>query len=133
LAPDAVDGRGVAGAAHPTNTGLGRVAEPFLFAVQRASAPRHHKVVPGQQTLTTGQMAKPAAALADVTLHGLRCTAVIRLRRAGLSVGQIGDIAGMSLATIERYCRFADRKTSGQAALVQLTNNAATVKRRRQL
>jgi hypothetical protein len=188
LAPDAVDGRGVAGAAHPTNTGLGRVAEPFLFAVQRASAPRHHKVVPGQQTLTTGQMAKPAAALdvasvdgncrqytsieiatwekrpgpfllqangkpysrklfwkhfdearesipelADVTLHGLRRTAVIRLRRAGLSVGQIGDIAGMSLATIERYCRFADRKTSGQAALVQLTNNAATVKRRRQL
>ncbi len=59
--------------------------------------------------------------LADVTLHGLRCTAVIRLRRAGLSIGQIGDIAGMSLATIERYCRFADRKTSGQAALVQLT------------
>jgi integrase len=59
--------------------------------------------------------------LADVTLHGLRCTAVIRLRRAGLSVGQIGDIVGMSLATIERYCRFADRKTSGQAALVQLT------------
>jgi len=71
--------------------------------------------------------------LADVTLHGLRATAVIRLRRAGLSVGQIGDIAGMSLATIERYCRFADRKTSGQAALVQLTSNAATVKRRRKL
>jgi integrase len=58
--------------------------------------------------------------LANVTLHGLRCNAVIRLRRAGLSVGQIGDITGMSLATIERYCRFADRKTSGQAALVQL-------------
>jgi hypothetical protein len=27
----------------------------------------------------------------------------------------------MSLAMIERYCRFADRKTSGQAALVRLT------------
>jgi integrase len=71
--------------------------------------------------------------LADVTLHGLRCTAVIRLRRAGLSVGQIGDIVGMSLATIERYCRFADRKTSGQAALVQLTGRkpreVRTVKR----
>jgi integrase len=59
--------------------------------------------------------------LADVTLHGLRATATIRLRRAGLSVPQIGDITGMSLKTIERYCRFADRKASGQAALVQLT------------
>jgi hypothetical protein len=44
--------------------------------------------------------------LADVTLHGPRATATIRLRRAGLSVPQIGDITGMSLKTIERYCRF---------------------------
>jgi integrase len=58
--------------------------------------------------------------LADVTLHGLRCTAVIRLRRAGLSTGQIGDITGMSLQTIQKYCRFADRKASGQAALLKL-------------
>ena len=56
-----------------------------------------------------------------------------QIAKAGLSVGQIGDIAGMSLATIERYCRFADRKTRGRAALVQLTSNAATVKRRRKL
>ncbi len=59
-------------------------------------------------------------ALAQTTLHGLRCTAVIRLRRAGLSVGTIGDIVGMSLSMIERYCRFADRKISGQAALISL-------------
>jgi hypothetical protein len=32
----------------------------------------------------------------------------------------ISDITGMSMATIERYCRFADRKTSGQAVLVRL-------------
>lgn len=62
--------------------------------------------------------------LAGVTLHGLRCTAVIRLRRAGLSTGQIGDIVGMSLATIERYCRFADRKISGKAALQTLTRTS---------
>ncbi|MBM3654946.1 MAG: integrase [Alphaproteobacteria bacterium] len=62
--------------------------------------------------------------LAGVTLHGLRCTAVIRLRLAGLSTGQIGDIVGMSLATIERYCRFADRKTSGKAALLTLQRTA---------
>ncbi|WP_238179965.1 tyrosine-type recombinase/integrase [Methylobacterium oxalidis] len=59
-------------------------------------------------------------ALAGATLHGLRCTAVVRLRRAGLSTGQISDITGMSLAMIERYCRFADKKASGQAALVSL-------------
>jgi integrase len=43
--------------------------------------------------------------LAGVTLHGLRCTAVINLCRAGLSVPQISDIVGMSLATVQRYCR----------------------------
>jgi integrase len=64
--------------------------------------------------------------LAHVTLHGLRCTAVTRLRRAGLASGQIGDITGMSLATIERYCRFADRKTSGQVALLKLTGRKRT-------
>jgi integrase len=58
--------------------------------------------------------------LADATLHGLRCTAVINLRRAGLEIAQIGDIVGMSLATIQRYCRFADAKKSGQAALIRL-------------
>jgi integrase len=58
--------------------------------------------------------------LANVTLHGLRCTAVIRLRQAGLSVSQICDIVGMSLATVQRYSRFADRKEGGKAALVML-------------
>jgi integrase len=61
--------------------------------------------------------------LADVTLHGLRCTAVVRLRRQGLSAPQISDITGMSLAMIQRYCRFADRKINGQAALIFLTAN----------
>lgn len=72
--------------------------------------------------------------LAGVTLHGLRCTAVARLRRAGLSIGQIGDIVGMSLATIERYCRFVDRKASGKAALDALKRSEAkapTVKRQK--
>ena len=64
--------------------------------------------------------------LAEVTLHGLRCTAVIRLRRAGLSVGQIGDIVGMSLGTITRYCRFADRKSGGKAALIQMAGYRTT-------
>ncbi|MGV3553104.1 tyrosine-type recombinase/integrase [Rhizobium sp.] len=62
--------------------------------------------------------------LKSATLHGLRCTAVIRLRREGLSIGQIQDIVGMSLAMIERYCRFADKKTSGKAALLSLERTA---------
>jgi len=63
--------------------------------------------------------------LADVTLHGLRCTAVINLRRHGLSVPSISDIVGMSLGTVQRYCRFADRKESGKAALEILAERRA--------
>ena len=63
-------------------------------------------------------------ALADVTLHGLRATAVVRLRREGLTTLQISDIVGMSPPMIERYCRFADKKESGKAALISLTERA---------
>lgn len=59
--------------------------------------------------------------LEGVTLHGLRATAVVRLRREGLTTLQISDITGMSLQMIERYCRFADKKASGKAALISLS------------
>jgi hypothetical protein len=68
--------------------------------------------------------------LADVTLHGLRCSAVIHLRRAGLAVPQISDIVGMSLATVQRYCRFADRKESGKAALEILAERRTSKQRK---
>jgi integrase len=68
--------------------------------------------------------------LAEVTLHGLRCTAVIRLRQAGLSVPQISDIVGMSLQTVTRYCRFADRKTGGKEALIKLEDHKAAKAKR---
>lgn len=68
--------------------------------------------------------------ITNVTLHGLRCTAVIRLRQAGLSVPQISDIVGMSLATVQRYCRFADRKESGRAALVMLDERRTAKERK---
>jgi|SRR5450755_3509184 len=68
--------------------------------------------------------------LAEVTLHGLRCTAVIRLRQAGLSVPQISDIVGMSLQTVTRYCRFADRKTGGKEALIKLEDHKASKAKR---
>lgn len=58
--------------------------------------------------------------LIGCTLHGLRGTRVIELRRAGLTPLQIQDQIGMSLAMIERYCRFADKKASGKASVVSL-------------
>jgi integrase len=72
---------------------------------------------------------KEIASLKGVTLHGLRATAVIRLRRAGLSTAQIQDVIGMSLAMIERYARFADRKASGQAAILRLSDAAQKIGR----
>jgi integrase len=72
--------------------------------------------------------------LKGVTLHGLRCTAAIRLRDAGLEVPQISNIMGMTMITIQRYVRFADRKASGKAALIKLSDaQAKRTKQARQL
>jgi integrase len=68
--------------------------------------------------------------LAGVTLHGLRCTAAIRLRQAGLSVPQISDIMGMSMQTITRYCKHAERKSGGKEALIKLEEHRASKERR---
>jgi DNA-binding CsgD family transcriptional regulator len=58
--------------------------------------------------------------LMGLTLHGLRATAVINLRRAGLSYAQIGDIVGMSAKQVEGYCRNADMRSNSRAALTHL-------------
>jgi integrase len=58
--------------------------------------------------------------LAGATFHGLRGTRVVELRQRGATSTQIQDQVGMSLAMIERYCRFADKKANGQAAVVAL-------------
>jgi integrase len=59
-------------------------------------------------------------ACAGLVLHGLRATAVVRLRRAGCTSQQISDMIGLSVQMIERYCRFADQKKNAIAALDQL-------------
>jgi len=58
--------------------------------------------------------------LHGLTLHGLRATAVISLRRAGLSFAQIGDIVGMGAKMVEHYCRNADMRSNSRAALTHL-------------
>ena len=59
-------------------------------------------------------------ALTGATLHGLRSTRVVELRRLGLSSSQIQDQVGMSLTMIDRYSRFADKKANGKASVVSL-------------
>ena len=58
--------------------------------------------------------------LKGLALHGLRATAVISHRRAGLSYAQIGDIVGMSAKMVERYCKNADMRSNSRAALTHL-------------
>ena len=71
------------------------------------------------------QAIKTIPALKGCTLHGLRATAVIRLKRAGLSVSMIADMVGMSVAMVSRYTRFDDKRASGKAGLVILAEQAA--------
>lgn len=68
--------------------------------------------------------------LAGVTLHGLRCTAAIRLKQAGLPVPQISDIMGMSMQTIARYVKHAERKSGGKEALIRLEEHRASKAKR---
>jgi integrase len=58
--------------------------------------------------------------LAGLTLHGLRATAIVRLRRAGVSTGLISSLVGLSESMVNRYCRFAVQKDNAIAAVIQL-------------
>jgi integrase len=57
---------------------------------------------------------------ADLSMHGLRATAVVRLRRAGATALQIGDMVGMSEQMVKRYCRFSVQRENALAAVVYL-------------
>ena len=60
------------------------------------------------------------ASLAGCTLHGLRSTAIVRLRRAGVSTGLISSLVGLSEAMVNHYCRFAVQRDNAIAAVIQL-------------
>lgn len=60
------------------------------------------------------------APLAGCTLHGLRSTAIVRLRQAGVSTGLISSLVGLSENMVNRYCRFATQKDNAIAAVIQL-------------
>jgi integrase len=62
---------------------------------------------------------------ADLVMHGLRGHACVRLRRAGLTAMQIGDMIGMSIPMVERYCRLSVQKENAVAAVIQLRGTVA--------
>jgi integrase len=54
---------------------------------------------------------------ARLVLHGLRATAVVRLRRAGATTGQITGMVGMSELMVNRYCRKSVQRENALAAV----------------
>lgn len=61
---------------------------------------------------------------AGLVLHGLRGTAVVRLRRAGATIPQISDMVGMSPPMVTRYCRYSVQRENALAAVYTLDRTA---------
>lgn len=58
--------------------------------------------------------------LKGLVLHGLRATAVVRLRRAGATTAQISDMVGMSAPMVTRYSRLSVQRENALAAVIHL-------------
>lgn len=67
----------------------------------------------------------------DLTLHGLRGTACVRLLRAGATTRQIADMVGMSEQTVKRYTRFTDQRQNALAGVYHL--DRTTLERKRKM
>jgi integrase len=61
---------------------------------------------------------------AGLVMHGLRGTAVVRLRRAGATIPQISDMVGMSAQMVTRYCRYSVQRENALAAVHILDRTA---------
>jgi integrase len=61
---------------------------------------------------------------AGLVMHGLRGTAVVRLRRAGATIPQISDMVGMSAQMVTRYCRYSIQRENALAAVHILDRTA---------
>jgi len=60
------------------------------------------------------------APLKGLVFHGLRATAVVRLRRAGATTAQISDMVGMSAPMVTRYSRLSVQRENALAAVIHL-------------
>ncbi len=71
-----------------------------------------------------------------LSFHGLRASAVIRLRRLGLTDAEVASIIGMSVPMVSRYSRRANQWLNATAALDRLEgiereqNNVVTIGRK---
>lgn len=65
----------------------------------------------------------------DLTLHGLRGTACVRLLLAGATTRQIADMVGMSEQTVKGYTRFTEQKKNALAGVYHL--DRTTIERKR--
>jgi integrase len=69
--------------------------------------------------------AKGITKLEGTTLHGLRATACVRLKREGFADSVISDMVGMSVAMVQRYTRFENKRATGKAVLALLAERKA--------
>jgi hypothetical protein len=69
--------------------------------------------------------AKGITTLEGTTLHGLRATACVRLKREGFSDSVISDMVGMSVAMVQRCTRFEHKRATGEAVLAALAERKA--------
>lgn len=65
---------------------------------------------------------------AGLVLHGLRATAIVRLRKAGASVMNICDMVGLSEPMVARYSRLADKTERALAAVHFLDRGSVTIR-----
>jgi integrase len=68
---------------------------------------------------------KGITTLEGTSLHGLRATACVRLKREGFADSVISDMVGMSVAMVQRYTRFENKRATGKAVLAVLAERKA--------
>lgn len=96
---------------------------PGMILLTRYGQPWAHRRA-AYEAWTTERDRNPQLGLCTgLVLHGLRATAIVRLRRAGCPATLISDMIGLSVQMVERYCRFADQKHSAMAAVHYLDRN----------
>ncbi|WP_138470845.1 integrase [Poseidonocella sp. HB161398] len=90
---------------------------PGPYLLQEEGKSKGKPFGPNQMWKVFNKERKKHPILEGAVPHGLRANAVIRLRFAGYTAEQISDMVGMSVEMVEHYCRYADRKASGQEVL----------------
>ena len=68
-------------------------------------------------------------ALHHLHLHGLRGTAVVRLKRLGATVSEISALVGMSAHMVERYTRLSEQRENALAAIERLDAQVIDIRR----